>query len=210
MSMLRIRCLMGELVQAIAITKNAGSHEDVVVAVAKASVLSWLLTRDDPSWDDWLKGLFTKSVRRGAVNKVKELESHAAYFVSNGRFDIAAFKPMLYEDFPAGLLKMRVSDFELQRVGIWARSDSGPTVYVNNEIKMSTGKTAAQVAHGLFGVALKADETRLDEWVSEGLPLTVCDSRISGDLENSDRFVRIEDAGLTEIEPGSITVAVSW
>jgi peptidyl-tRNA hydrolase len=84
----------------------------------------------------------------------------------------------------------------------------GELVYViNPTIEMSTGKTMAQVAHAATGAAATGD---VEAWVQAGCPATVVvpNTKAAFDaLCASDRLVaKVEDAGLTEVPPGTITV----
>lgn len=67
------------------------------------------------------------------------------------------------------------------------------TVYVASDLGMSTGKAAAQTAHAFCGLAGFARPEAID--------LVWCPSEQFPD----DRLVEIQDNGLTEIAPGSLT-----
>lgn len=69
------------------------------------------------------------------------------------------------------------------------------TILVNRNVKMSPGKMAAQVAHA----ALTAHGIRHGAIVV----LTASPSAIERDCD-----VQIRDAGLTEVEPGTLTCGV--
>jgi hypothetical protein len=85
-----------------------------------------------------------------------------------------------------------------------AAEGRGPVTYaLNPRIRMSTGKTLAQIAHA--AVLAAADE----DWVRAGCPARV----IAPDEAGWDALTgsaecagEIADAGLTEIAPGTITV----
>jgi peptidyl-tRNA hydrolase len=84
----------------------------------------------------------------------------------------------------------------------------GELVYVvNPTIEMSTGKTMAQVAHAATGAAATG---RVDAWVHRGCPATVVVPKTKDAFDAlcaDERMVsRVEDAGLTEVPPGTITV----
>jgi peptidyl-tRNA hydrolase len=76
------------------------------------------------------------------------------------------------------------------------------TYFVNPDIEMSSGKTLAQIAHA----AVMAAEIHAN-WAGAGCPARVV-------LPPKERFaqlcheapIRVEDAGLTEVAPGTVTV----
>jgi peptidyl-tRNA hydrolase, PTH2 family len=87
---------------------------------------------------------------------------------------------------------------------------------VNQELKMSTGKTAAQVAHAatLSTINLMASQSpfleRHDdfvEWVQNGMKKIILKGK-QAELERLEKrgFFSIRDSGLTEIKSGSLTV----
>lgn len=199
---------MSDLVQAIAIEKNAGSHEDVVRAVALASVLAWILTPEDPRWKAWLAGRFTKSVRRGTAGQIAAAQEDAKAIVGCGEAVAYGFIPSTYEDMSKPLSKMQVSGSEFERSGQWIVESEGPAVWINSDIEMSTGKTAAQAAHGLFAWVLRLSDEERDHWVENGTPVTFLEvpAKEIKALAKLESAVPIVDAGFTEIDPGTMTV----
>jgi peptidyl-tRNA hydrolase len=84
----------------------------------------------------------------------------------------------------------------------------GEVVYVvNPAIEMSTGKTMAQVAHAATGAAATGE---VEAWVDNGCPARVVVPATKAEFERmctADRLIaKVEDAGLTEVPPGTITV----
>jgi len=199
---------MADLVQAVAIRKNVGSHQDVIRAVALASVIAWVTSYEDPAWSSWLKGRFTKSVRRGTAGQVEAAAEFAASDVMVGEARALGFVPSAYEDMVQPLPKMQVSGTEYPRSENWVVDPEGPTIFINHNAEMSTGKTAAQAAHGLFAWALRLDQEGREHWVGQGFPVTFLEAparqiKIMAELEGA---VPIFDAGFTEIDPGTLTV----
>ena len=78
---------------------------------------------------------------------------------------------------------------------------------------MSVGKAAAQVGHGVMLLAAAMPRPRLDEWIAQGLPVSVREAapehwcRLTGELAAGRPGVTgVVDAGYTEVAPGSVTV----
>lgn len=199
---------MAELVQAIAIQKNKGSHQDVIRATALASVIAWVTSYEDQAWNQWLKGRFTKSVRRGTAGQFETAAEFAASDVMVGEAHALGFVPVSYDDMLPVLSKMQVSGTEYPRSELWVVDHEGPVVYINSDIDMSTGKAAAQAAHGLFAWALRLDLEAREHWVGSGLPVTFLEAPAKEikTLSGLGGAVPIVDAGFTEIDPGTMTV----
>jgi peptidyl-tRNA hydrolase len=81
------------------------------------------------------------------------------------------------------------------------------TYVVNPAIVMSTGKTMAQVAHA---ATMSAATGRLEDWVAAGCPGRVITLERKAAFDElcarEDLSAKVEDAGLTEVAPGTITV----
>lgn len=198
---------MDDLVQPIAVARS-GSHEDLIAAVASASLDAYLDHGDDPAWDQWLNGRFTKSVRRATASQLAAVAPLALAVVQRGDAVAYGFAPMPYSEYPGPIRKMQVQGTERPRSGNWADFGS-PSLVLNGGLEMSTGKAAAQAAHGLWIWWLTATITERQEWEASGRPLSVCEydsEAFRRTLQITDVVVR--DAGLTEVEPGTVTVAV--
>ena len=80
------------------------------------------------------------------------------------------------------------------------------TYLVNPEVEMSSGKTLAQIAHA---AVMAADGGALEDWIAAGCPARV---RLPPPAEFDEAcrapelVARVEDAGLTEVAPGTVTV----
>jgi len=169
-----------------------------------------LATPERPEWELWLDGRWTKTVRRGTGPQLEAATLFAATVVEVGPARALGFVPVAYADLPAPLVKMQVAKFERERSGDLVDHGSGPVVALNPTLEMSTGKCAAQAAHGVFRWWLDRDTHEQEEWVREGHPLWVRTELEV--LEWADFLASasgvIHDSGMTETAPGSLTVAV--
>jgi peptidyl-tRNA hydrolase len=82
------------------------------------------------------------------------------------------------------------------------------TYIINPALAMSTGKTIAQVAHA---ATMSAATGAFESWVAGGCPGRVVrptTKRLFAELSGDDRALsaKVQDAGLTEVPPGTITV----
>ena len=89
-------------------------------------------------------------------------------------------------------------------------------IVVRSDIKLSTGKTSVQVAHAAVSCALsckKQHPIRFRKWYAEGQKKVVVKVKTLKDLYELKAQAEaaglttslISDAGLTEVEPGTIT-----
>ncbi|HZD42486.1 MAG TPA: peptidyl-tRNA hydrolase Pth2 [Methanomicrobiales archaeon] len=84
---------------------------------------------------------------------------------------------------------------------------------VRSDLKMSCGKTCAQVAHASIAAYERADKDVKKSWFSEGqkkVVLKVKDERALLELRTiadtaGISTALVQDAGLTEIPPGTVT-----
>ena len=84
---------------------------------------------------------------------------------------------------------------------------------IRNDVKMSCGKRCAQASHASIGAYNNADKALRKAWLSEGqkkVVLRADDERTLHELKviaerNGISSSLIQDAGMTEIPPGTIT-----
>ncbi|HID26379.1 MAG TPA: peptidyl-tRNA hydrolase [Methanosarcinales archaeon] len=87
-------------------------------------------------------------------------------------------------------------------------------IIIRNDLKLSKGKLAVQVAHAAVSALEYADESIVNEWKKEGQKKIVLKVDTLQDLFDLEKEARknnlptalIADKGLTEIPPGTITV----
>lgn len=186
----------------------ATTHEATVTAAALASVAA-LNTVISENWAPWLEGAFTKTVRRAKnptqFSRISGLPG-AGPIQQVGDALAVGFAPTTVEEMDPALRKLQVAGTDCGHTGQWPRAGQNPLrVVVNSGLGMTTGKTAAQVAHALMAHVLQ-QESGYDVALEN---LLVEEEDGEAFISLADRAsVVIEDAGRTEIEPGSMTVLV--
>ncbi|MDI6721285.1 MAG: peptidyl-tRNA hydrolase Pth2 [Candidatus Aenigmarchaeota archaeon] len=86
-------------------------------------------------------------------------------------------------------------------------------IVVRDDLKMSCGKIAAQCSHASVSAVLRSKKKNTDEWAKEGQKKVIlsvsCEKDIMELKQKCDKHgvvsCIIEDAGFTELEPGTIT-----
>ena len=186
---------------------------DAIRATAIASITAYGKDLADGAptlaWDAWLDGPFAKSVRRADRKTFEKVRAEYpdAIHVPIGLAEALAFRPLPADQMPRTLSRLQVSGTQLPNERETSPAvPNTPTVFLNADLGMSTGKAAAQAAHALFLWSLQAGD--LITAYSEGID---CEVKIVGKQEFDEIIDRcrpeavITDAGRTEIEPGSVT-----
>lgn len=202
-----------ELVQAIIlrIDKEDPSTEDEgLSAVARAAVIAYLRSPHEPEWQTWSEQAFAKSVRRANPKMFsKVLEMFPEAMVSQvGQAQAVGLPPLPANDLPKLIAKLQVSGTQLPKSAevLIAEVNIG----IRKSLQMSTGKAAAQSAHALFAWLTEEQGERIERWLSAHAPVGI--QHLSDEdferLRAQAAGPVIQDAGRTEIEPGSETAFV--
>jgi hypothetical protein len=105
------------------------------------------------------------------------------------------------------LTKLQAMSSQMTPPPASAEPDADRVTYVvNPRFAMSSGKTIAQVAHA---AVLAAETGALHGWIAAGCPGRVVapgPAVFAALCERDDLAARVEDAGLTEVPPGTVTV----
>ncbi|HJC28933.1 MAG TPA: peptidyl-tRNA hydrolase [Candidatus Dietzia intestinipullorum] len=124
-----------------------------------------------------------------------------------------AFVPGPVDEVDPRLGRLQIGGTDLERDEPGPPPTSAPVVWIDGGLGMSVGKAAAQVGHGVMLLAAAMPRPRLDEWIAQGLPVSVREAapehwcRLTGELAAGRPGVTgVVDAGYTEVAPGSVTV----
>ncbi|MFF8290135.1 peptidyl-tRNA hydrolase [Streptomyces sp. NPDC016309] len=160
----------------------------------------------------WEDARIRKVVRRARGAEWRKAAELPGITVTGGTAEVRVFPPVPLDGWPKELAKLQVSGTELDDDGEPGTPAPGRALlWLNPDLRMSTGKEMAQVGHGaqLLWRAM-AEEDRA-AWRQAGFPLAVRTA-------HPDRWARlstsgrplVRDAGFTEIAPGSCTVVADF
>jgi peptidyl-tRNA hydrolase len=180
----------------------------------------------------WYGARIRKIARRARNRKWRDVQGMPGVTVSVNDASVRAFTPCPVTETPELLNKLQIQGADLVSDPSYADTpeavlahDDAPVIYVDASLEMTVGKAAAQVSHGsMLLAAAMAGDAALD-WAAHGFPLHVCEvsagrfaevraeaeQRIKEVTETSNRPATraaavVQDAGYTEIAPGSFTV----
>jgi peptidyl-tRNA hydrolase len=128
--------------------------------------------------------------------------------VTGATAEVRVYPPIPLDGWPKDLLKLQVSGTNLEDVEPPPAPDlSQPVLWLNPELEMSAGKAMAQVGHAaqLAWMVLPDEDRKL--WRESGFALSVrtpSAARWAALLASG--LPVVQDAGFTEIDPGSYTV----
>jgi len=86
-------------------------------------------------------------------------------------------------------------------------------ILIRTDLKMDKGKLCSQSCHASIAAFLKADKNIREEWINEGMKKIVLKVFSEKEIKEYLKLAKkeklhcalINDAGLTQIEPGTIT-----
>jgi peptidyl-tRNA hydrolase len=197
-----------------------GAFDDLAtggVLAGAAAVAALRLFGEDPQYADAIEqwrerpGKVTLRARGGQWPEVLQTEPHAIAGDPQGAAALA-LPPRRRSERSELLTKLQAMSSELEPP---PTTDAMPepdtegriTYLLNPGLEMSSGKAMAQIAHA---ATMSAATGRLEDWVRRGCPGRVLvpeRPQIFDDLCVSPALsAKVEDAGLTEVPPGTVTV----
>ncbi|MFC5909967.1 peptidyl-tRNA hydrolase [Streptacidiphilus monticola] len=191
------------------------SHTDALETAARA-VLALLadprVTEPDGEWHEavraWEDARIRKVVRRARGAEWRRAEALPGLTVTGKAAEVRVFPPIPLDGWPKDLARLQVSGTELTDPQPPEEPAAGlPVLWLNPELRMSTGKAMAQVGHGAQLAWWTLAPVARAAWRDEGFALAVREAAPErwADLLTRDLPV-VRDAGFTEIAPGSCTV----
>ncbi|MFJ4095774.1 aminoacyl-tRNA hydrolase [Kitasatospora sp. NPDC089913] len=156
----------------------------------------------------WEDARIRKVVRRARGGEWRKAGELPGITVTGLEAEVRVFPPVPLDGWPKELAKLQVSGTDLEETGPVGPAPTGvPVLWLNPELEMSAGKTMAQTGHAAQLAWWRLDDARRKEWAESGFALAVrtATPEAWADLVASG-LPLVQDAGFTEIAPGSCTV----
>lgn len=156
----------------------------------------------------WEDARIRKVVRRARGGEWRRAGELPGITVTGREAEVRVFPPVPLDGWPKDLAKLQVSGTDLEESGPVAEPAAGlPVLWLNPELEMSAGKTMAQTGHAAQLAWWRLDDTRRKEWAESGFALAVRTATPAAWAELvASGLPLVQDAGFTEIAPGSCTV----
>ncbi|MCW2918105.1 MAG: hypothetical protein JWN52_6173 [Actinomycetia bacterium] len=191
-------------------------------AVCEAAAMAVVRLLTDPrstggEWYDsvhrWESGRIRKVTRRARGARWHAVQELPGVTVDHAGAQARAFVPGPVTEVPPELAKLQVAGLDLGDDDASSDPETAPdrpyaAIALNPDVTMTTGKAAAQCGHAAQLLLLQMDSVEVGAWTAAGLMVhLVRDVPWRDCVERA--AVAVQDAGFTEVPPGSMT-AVSW
>ncbi|MFF2141430.1 peptidyl-tRNA hydrolase [Kitasatospora sp. NPDC058190] len=156
----------------------------------------------------WEDARIRKVVRRARGGEWRRAGELPGITVRGREAEVRVFPPIPLDGWPKELAKLQVSGTDLEETAEVDVPEPGlPVLWLNPELEMSAGKTMAQTGHAAQLAWWRLDDAQRKEWAEAGFVLAVRTASPEAweELVHSGLPV-VQDAGFTEIAPGSCTV----
>lgn len=190
------------------------TRTDALETAARAvlTILADERSADDGEWAEamrsWQDARIRKVVRRARGAEWRKASVLPGITVTGETAEVRVFPPVPLDGWPKDLLKLQVSGTELEDPDPPAAPDpADPVLWLNPELDMSAGKAMAQCGHGAHLAWQELPDTDRKAWRETGFRLSVRTPDPARWLKLvSSGLPVVQDAGFTEIAPGSCTV----
>jgi len=197
------------------VEKNARPEQTDALEGAARAVLRILADDRSTGEGEWAAAMgawqdhrIRKVVRRARGAEWRRAEALDGISVTQGTAEVRVFPPVPLDAVPKDLAKLQVTgtDFEDPEPPRVPHPNT-PVIWINPTLAMSSGKTMAQVGHGAHLTWLALQPRHRKDWATADFPLAVRKATPAHwtQLLQTDLPV-VQDAGFTEITPGSRTV----
>jgi peptidyl-tRNA hydrolase len=187
---------------------------DALETAARAvlAILADERSSGDGEWAEamrnWQDDRIRKVVRRARGAEWRRASALPGITVTGQTAAVRVFPPVPLDEVPRDLAKLQVTGTDLEDPEpVGAPDPASPVLWVNPGLTMSTGKAMAQCGHGAHLAWWALPDADRKAWSADGFQLSV---RTAVPAQWSTLLTSgcpvVQDAGFTEVEPGSYTV----
>lgn len=155
----------------------------------------------------WTDARIRKVVRRARGAEWRRAEALDGITVTRGGAEVRVFPPVPLDGWPRDLARLQVAGTDLTDPRPPAPPAPGlPVLWLNPDLEMTAGKAMAQVGHAAQLGLAALDPATAGRWRAAGFPLAVRTATRArwAELLRRDLPV-VQDAGFTEVAPGTCT-----
>jgi peptidyl-tRNA hydrolase len=190
------------------------ARTDALETAARAvlTILADERSVDDGEWAEamrnWQDARIRKVVRRARGAEWRRASALPGITVTGETAEVRVFPPVPLDGWPKDLARLQVSGTDLEDPNPPGAPDpAAPIIWLNPTLDMSAGKAMAQAGHGAHLAWQELPDTDRKAWREEGFRLSVRTPEPGRWQELlSSGLPVVQDAGFTEIAPGSCTV----
>ena len=159
----------------------------------------------------WEERGIRKVVRRARGSEWRRTEHLESITVADRTAQVRVFPPVPLDGWPKDLSRLQVSGTDLEDPRPpGAPEPAAPVLWLSPALEMTAGKAMAQAAHGAQLAWWELADADRAAWRDAGFPLAVRPAPDAARWESltASGLPVVQDAGFTEIAPGSCTVVV--
>jgi peptidyl-tRNA hydrolase len=187
---------------------------DALETAARAvlAILADERSTGDGEWAEvmaaWQDAEIRKVVRRARGGEWRKAAELPGITVTGATAEVRVYPPIPLDGWPKELLKLQVSGTSLEDPSSPPAPElSEPVLWLNPSLELSAGKAMAQCGHAAHLAWFELSDTDRKAWAETGFSLSVrtpTAARWSTLLTSG--LPVVQDAGFTEIDPGTYTV----
>jgi peptidyl-tRNA hydrolase len=198
----------------VRVEKGARPGQTDALETAARAVLAILADERSAGEGEWAEAMrawqdarIRKVVRRARGAEWRRAEALPGITVTGSTAEVRVFPPAPLDAVPKDLAKLQVTGTDFEDPEELPAPEALPVLWINPGLTMSSGKAMAQCGHAAHLAWLALSAAGRKEWVAADFALAVrTATRSQWQKLLTSGLPVVQDAGFTEVAPGSRTV----